>query len=139
MYNITLNQHTIIIETCLLHFLLKVTTHKCRSVVQISHDHVYRQENAIEQSIYYNGYNNYCVSNKAIVPQESSYQYWPAATGQLVEYGEYMVDLISEEALEGFTIRKISILEQKVRNESSPCSLCLMVINLCDRARRPTR
>ena len=46
--------------------------------------------------------------------QESSYQYWPTAVGQLSEFGEYTVDLISEEALEGFTIRTLSVLHKKV-------------------------
>ena len=46
--------------------------------------------------------------------QESSYQYWPTAVGQLIEFGEYTVDLISEEALEGFTIRTLSVLHKKV-------------------------
>jgi hypothetical protein len=45
--------------------------------------------------------------------QESSVQYWPPA-GKLVKYGEYTVDLMSEEALEGFTIRTLSILEHTV-------------------------
>ena len=45
--------------------------------------------------------------------QESSYQYWPPV-GQVIVFGEYTVDLISEEPLTGFTVRKISVLEKKV-------------------------
>ena len=46
--------------------------------------------------------------------QESSYQYWPPV-GQVIVFGEYTVDLISEEPLTGFTVRKISVLDKKVR------------------------
>ncbi len=46
--------------------------------------------------------------------QESSCQYWPAAVGQLTDYGDYTVDLMSEEVLEGFTIRMLSVLCNKV-------------------------
>ena len=45
--------------------------------------------------------------------QESSYQYWPPV-GQVIVFGEYTVDLISEEPLTGFTVRKISVLDKKV-------------------------
>ena len=45
--------------------------------------------------------------------QESSWQYWPAAVRELVGFGEFTVDLISEEALEGFTIRTLSLLHTK--------------------------
>ena len=34
----------------------------------------------------------------------------------MAEFGEYRVDLINEEPLEGFTIRKISVLHKKVNN-----------------------
>ncbi len=46
--------------------------------------------------------------------QESSCQYWPSAVGELIEFEEYTVDLISEEALQGFTIRILSVLHNKV-------------------------
>ena len=45
--------------------------------------------------------------------QESSYQYWPPV-GQVIVFGENTVDLISEEPLTGFTVRKISVLDNKV-------------------------
>ena len=48
-----------------------------------------------------------------LVSQESSYQYWPSSGVQ--NFGEYMVDLIGEEQLKGFTIRTLSVLEAKVR------------------------
>ena len=50
--------------------------------------------------------------------QESSFQYWPAVVGQLTEFGEYTVDMISEEALTGFTIRTLSVLHKKVSTYS---------------------
>jgi hypothetical protein len=46
--------------------------------------------------------------------QESSCQYWPDAVGELAEFGDYTVDLISEEDLEGFTIRTLSVLNKQV-------------------------
>ena len=55
---------------------------------------------------HYNGF-TYCFL------QESSYQYWPPI-GQVIVFGEYTVDLISEEPLTGFTVRKISVLDNKV-------------------------
>ena len=48
------------------------------------------------------------------VLQESSFQYWPSAVGLLNDFMEYTVDLISEETLEGFTIRTLSVLNKKV-------------------------
>ena len=50
---------------------------------------------------------------RTLYVQESSYKYWPAA-GEMSHVGEYTVDLLTEEALEGFTIRSISILDGKV-------------------------
>ena len=47
--------------------------------------------------------------------QESSYQYWPPV-GQVIVFGVYTVDLISEEPLTGFTVRKLSVLDKKVRS-----------------------
>ena len=44
--------------------------------------------------------------------QEASAQYWPSSG--MTQYGEYTVDLLGEEKLEGFTIREISVLEAKV-------------------------
>ncbi len=41
--------------------------------------------------------------------------------------GEYTVDLISEEALERFTIRKISIPRAKGKERISPFSHCLNI------------
>ena len=43
-------------------------------------------------------------------------QYWPKKKGQLREFKDFEVDLISEEeALAGFTVRNLSVLEFKVR------------------------
>ena len=44
--------------------------------------------------------------------QESSAQYWP--DGGIVHYGEFAVDLLGEERLEGFTIRSLSVMDTKV-------------------------
>ena len=49
-----------------------------------------------------------------VYPQESSCQYWPGDVGQMTKFGEYIVNLISEEALEGFTIRTVNVLHNKV-------------------------
>ena len=46
--------------------------------------------------------------------QESCWQYWPDTVGEVTEFGEYIIDLISEEALTGFTIRTLSVLNKKV-------------------------
>ena len=46
--------------------------------------------------------------------QETSFQYWPDGVSELVEFGEYTVDMISEETLTGFTIRTLSLLHKKV-------------------------
>ena len=44
--------------------------------------------------------------------QESSTQYWPSSG--VYQYGEYIVDLLGEEPLEGFTIRNLSVMDTKV-------------------------
>ena len=49
----------------------------------------------------------------SLLYQESCFQYWPAL-GQSAEFGEYTVKLISEEPLEGFAIRTMSVLHKKV-------------------------
>ena len=45
--------------------------------------------------------------------EESSTRYWPSSG--VFTYGEYTVDLIGEEPLEGFTIRDLSVMEGKVQ------------------------
>ena len=44
--------------------------------------------------------------------QEASAQYWPDRG--IAHYGEFAVDLLGEEPLEGFTIRKLSVMNTKV-------------------------
>ena len=44
--------------------------------------------------------------------QEASAQYWPDSG--IAHYGEFTVDLLGEEPLEGFTIRKLSVMNTKV-------------------------
>ena len=44
--------------------------------------------------------------------QESSAQYWPS--DGIAQYGEYTVDLLGEEQLEGFTIRVLSVMDANV-------------------------
>ena len=41
------------------------------------------------------------------------YQYWPTSGVQKI--GEYTIDLIGEENLEGFVLRTLSVVEGKVR------------------------
>ena len=43
---------------------------------------------------------------------ESSAQYWPSYGTR--QYGEYAVNLIGEERMEGFTIRNLSVMDTKV-------------------------
>ena len=45
--------------------------------------------------------------------QESNCQYWPVE-GQVAQFGEFIVDLINQEELSGFTIRTLEILQNKV-------------------------
>ena len=45
--------------------------------------------------------------------QEASAQYWPSSGSY--QYGEYNVELVGEEPLEGFIIRDISITDNRVR------------------------
>jgi protein tyrosine phosphatase len=44
--------------------------------------------------------------------QEASAQYWPDSG--TAHYGEFAVDLLGEEKLEGFTVRRLSITDTKV-------------------------
>ena len=44
--------------------------------------------------------------------EEASTQYWPDSG--MAQFGEYTVDLLEEEVLEGFSIRELSVLESKV-------------------------
>ena len=44
--------------------------------------------------------------------QEASAQYWPSS--RICQYGEYTVDLLGEEKLQGFIIRNLSVMDIKV-------------------------
>ena len=44
--------------------------------------------------------------------QEASAQYWPDSG--IAHYGEFAVDLLGEEKLEGFTIRNLSVMDTRV-------------------------
>ena len=44
--------------------------------------------------------------------QEASTQYWPDSG--TVHYGEFAVDLLGEDKLEGFIIRNLSVMDAKV-------------------------
>ena len=48
-----------------------------------------------------------------ILIQESSCQYWPVE-GQVAQFGEFTVELIGLEDLNGFTIRTLEIQQSKV-------------------------
>ena len=47
---------------------------------------------------------------------EASTRYWPSSG--TYQYGEYTVDLLGEEPLEGFTIRDLSVIDSQV------CDVC---------------
>ena len=44
--------------------------------------------------------------------QEASARYWPSSG--IYQYGEYNVELLGEEPLEGFIIRNLSVMDIKV-------------------------
>ena len=44
--------------------------------------------------------------------QEVCYQYWPSS--DIVNIGEYTIDLLGEEKMEGFVLRTLSVLHSKV-------------------------
>ena len=44
--------------------------------------------------------------------QEASAQYWPDSG--IAHYGEFAVDLLGEEKLQGFMIRNLSVMDTKV-------------------------
>ena len=44
--------------------------------------------------------------------EEASVQYWPSSG--ICQYGEYTVELMGEEPLEGFVIRDISVMDTRV-------------------------
>ena len=44
--------------------------------------------------------------------QEASAQYWPDSG--IAHYGEFAVDLLGEEKLQGFVIRNLSVMDTKV-------------------------
>ena len=48
--------------------------------------------------------------------QEASAQYWPSSG--TYQYGEYTVELLGEEPLEGFVIRDLSVTDNRVRQLS---------------------
>jgi len=48
------------------------------------------------------------------------HQYWP--TTGIREFGEYTVDLLGEEELEGFVLRTLSVLESRVYTRPLSCS-----------------
>ena len=45
--------------------------------------------------------------------QEASAQYWPSSGSY--QYGEYTIELMGEEPLEGFVIRNLSVVDIKVQ------------------------
>ena len=52
-----------------------------------------------------------CIYHPCECLQESSYPYWP--THDMLEFGGYTIELLEDEKLQGFTIRKLSVLENK--------------------------
>ena len=55
----------------------------------------------------------WCSWHVCVCVQETCYQYWPSSGSLTV--GEFTVDLIQEERLSGFTLRNLSIVNNKVR------------------------
>ena len=53
--------------------------------------------------------------------QEVCYQYWPGSGNQ--QYGEYSVDLLGEEELEGRVLRTLNITHSKVELQTSKIGL----------------
>ena len=53
------------------------------------------------------------LSRVSLIIQNVCYQYWP--TSGVQKFGEYTIDLIGEENLEGFVLRMLSVVEGKVR------------------------
>ena len=45
--------------------------------------------------------------------QEVCYQYWPSSGSQ--RFGEFKVEILGEEALQGFVLKNISVQHPKVR------------------------
>ena len=58
--------------------------------------------------------------------QESSTQYWPDRGIAL--YGEFIIDLLREEKLEGFTIRNLSVMDTRVHIPKSNKNLSNKII-----------
>ena len=46
--------------------------------------------------------------------QEASTQYWPS--NGIYQYGEYIVDQLGEERLQGFIVRNLSVMDIKVHS-----------------------
>ena len=45
--------------------------------------------------------------------QEASAQYWPSHSG-VFQYGEYDVELMGEESMEGYVMRELCVVNEKV-------------------------
>ena len=45
--------------------------------------------------------------------QEASVQYWPSHSG-VFQYGEYDVELMGEESMEGYVMRELCVIDGKV-------------------------
>jgi protein tyrosine phosphatase len=56
--------------------------------------------------------------------QEASAQYWPSSGSY--QYGEYTVELMGEEPLEGFTIRNLSVMDTKVHGMRVTCTYVVL-------------
>ena len=66
--------------------------------------------------------------------QEASAQYWPDSG--IAHYGEFAVDLLGEEKLQGFTIRNLSVLNTKVCPQTEYYTHAGYAMSLCFRLRR---
>ena len=61
--------------------------------------------------------------------QEASAQYWPDSG--IGHYGEFTVDLLGEEKLQGFVIRNLSILNTKVCPQKERIIIIIMILKCC--------
>ena len=57
---------------------------------------------------------------------EASAQYWPDQGG-LYQYGEYDVELMGEESLDGYVTRDLCVIDTKVEVQSCVLYVCMYV------------
>ena len=96
-------------ESTARNMLKMIHDRKCVAVVMLSH--LIENGKVLPACSVLGPIIRYCIYNPT---QESSWQYWPSV-GETAVFGEYTVDLITEEVLQGFTIRVLSVINTKVK------------------------